>query len=48
MEFGCTSKVKLNRKCAVLPFSNNVAAILDDTVAKTIFPLFFKVAINAR
>ena len=44
MKFGCTSKGKLNRECAVLPPNNNVVAIPDDAVAKTIFPLFLKVA----
>ena len=48
MKFGCTSKGKLNRECAVLPPSNNVAVITDDAVVKTIFPLFLKVSIIAR
>ena len=48
MEFDCTTKGKLNQECAVLPLGNNVATIPDDTVAKTIFPLLLKVAINAR
>ena len=47
-EFGYTSKGKLNRECAVLPPGNNVAAILDYAIAKTIFPLFLKIAINAQ
>ena len=46
MEFGCTSKGKLNRECVVLPPGNNVAAIPDDAVAKTIFTLSLKVSIN--
>jgi len=45
-EFGCTSKGKLNQERAVLPSGNNVAAIPDDAVAKTIFPLFLKFALN--
>jgi len=42
MEFGCTSKRKLNRECAVLPPSKNVAAIPDDGLLRQFFHYFSK------
>jgi hypothetical protein len=48
LEDGSISKGILNRECAVLPPSNNVAAVPDEVVAKTMSPLLHKTAIIAR